>query len=73
MGPMAREFHAAFGLGDDRTIFTLDAGGVAFAAIQEMNRKIETQNTRIRELEKSNNELRGTLELLLTREKKEPR
>ena len=73
MGPMAQDFHAAFGLGDDRTIFTLDGSGVAFAAIQEMNRKIEAQSTRIKELEKTNNELRGTLELLLTREKKEPR
>ena len=29
MGPMAQDFHAAFGLGDDRTIFTLDGSGVA--------------------------------------------
>ena len=35
-----------------------------------MNRKLEAQSNRILELEKANNELRGVLELLLTREKK---
>ncbi len=35
LGPMAEDFYAAFGLGDgDRAINTLDADGVAFAAIQ---------------------------------------
>jgi len=73
MGPMAQDFHAAFGMGDDRTIFSLDAHGVAFAAIQEMNRKLETQSARIKELEKANIALRGALEHLLTREEKGPR
>ena len=35
LGPMAEDFHAAFGLGpDDQGIPVLDAGGVALAAIQ---------------------------------------
>lgn len=35
LGPVAQDFHAAFGLGDsDRYIGTLDASGVALAAIQ---------------------------------------
>ena len=35
MGPMAQDFYAAFGLGeDDRHITTVDADGVALAAIQ---------------------------------------
>lgn len=35
MGPMAQDFHAAFGLGDDDTrITTVDPDGVALAAIQ---------------------------------------
>ena len=35
LGPMAEDFHAAFGLGpDDQGIPLLDAGGVALAAIQ---------------------------------------
>ncbi|MBI4773601.1 MAG: tail fiber domain-containing protein [Deltaproteobacteria bacterium] len=73
MGPMAQDFHAAFGLGDDTTIFPLDANGVAFAAIQEMNRKLEVQSARIEELEKANAELRDALKLLLTGETKTAR
>jgi uncharacterized coiled-coil protein SlyX len=35
MGPMAQDLHAAFGLGDsDKSIATIDADGVALAAIQ---------------------------------------
>jgi trimeric autotransporter adhesin len=35
LGPMAQDFHAAFGLGaSERHIATLDADGVALAAIQ---------------------------------------
>ncbi|HUS82913.1 MAG TPA: tail fiber domain-containing protein [Dehalococcoidia bacterium] len=37
MGPMAQDFYAAFGLADtDKAIFSVDAYGVAFAAIQEL-------------------------------------
>ncbi len=43
MGPMAQDFYRAFGLGvDDKHISTLDADGVAFAAIQELNSRNET-------------------------------
>jgi hypothetical protein len=42
MGPMAQDFHAAFGLGsDDKHIATVDADGVALAAIQGLNQKLE--------------------------------
>ncbi|MBP7829307.1 MAG: tail fiber domain-containing protein [Kiritimatiellae bacterium] len=42
LGPMAQDFHAAFGLGNtERGIFTVDADGVALAAIQGLNRKLE--------------------------------
>jgi hypothetical protein len=41
---MAQDFRAAFGLGDDeKTIATVDADGVALAAIQGLNAKLETQ------------------------------
>ncbi|RME90510.1 MAG: hypothetical protein D6766_13150, partial [Verrucomicrobia bacterium] len=41
---MAQDFHAAFGLGtDDRHIATVDADGVALAAIQGLNQKLETR------------------------------
>ena len=40
-GPMAQDFAAAFNLGDDpRTIATVDADGIAFAAIQGLNQKM---------------------------------
>ncbi len=40
IGPTAQDFHAAFGLGaDDRHIATVDADGVALAAIQELARQ----------------------------------
>jgi hypothetical protein len=52
LGPMAQDFHAAFGLGiDDKHIATVDADGVALAAIQGLNEKLEEKEARIRELE----------------------
>ena len=61
LGPMAQDFHAAFGLGpNDTTIPTVDADGVSLAAIQALYRLVEeqraeldAQRTRIEELEKS--------------------
>ena len=42
LGPMAQDFYAAFNLGeDDRHIATVDEGGVALAAIQGLNQKLE--------------------------------
>jgi hypothetical protein len=50
IGPVAQDFHAAFGVGaDDRHISTTDADGVAFAAIQALYQQL--QETRA-ELEK---------------------
>jgi len=44
LGPMAQDFSAAFGLGEDDThISTVDADGVALAAIQGLNLKLETE------------------------------
>ena len=38
MGPIARDFYGAFGLGeDDKHIATVDADGVALAAIQRLH------------------------------------
>ncbi len=64
VGPMAQDFHAAFGLNgsDDKVISTLDGQGVALAAIQGLNIKlgdelkqrdlvIEAQQARIAEME----------------------
>ena len=44
LGPMGQDFRAAFGLGFDETsIATVDADGVALAAIQGLNAKVEAQ------------------------------
>ncbi len=46
LGPMAQDFHAAFGLGEDeRSIATLDTSGVALAAIQALHRQVEELRT----------------------------
>ena len=57
VGPMAQDFHAAFGLGaDDKHITDVDEGGVALAAIQGLNQKLEQtvkeKEAKITELEK---------------------
>ena len=48
LGPMAQDFRAAFGLGEDsRHIDTIDSEGVALAAIQGLyrqNQALERQN-----------------------------
>jgi hypothetical protein len=42
MGPTAQDFYATFGLGgSDTTITTVDPDGVALAAIQGLNQKLE--------------------------------
>lgn len=52
MGPMAEAFHEAFGLGaDEETISTVDADGVALAAISALSRKLDEKDGRIDELE----------------------
>jgi trimeric autotransporter adhesin len=49
MGPIAEDFKASFGLaGDGKSIATVDADGVALAAIQGLNQKLEAENTGLR-------------------------
>ncbi|MEE9553315.1 MAG: tail fiber domain-containing protein [candidate division Zixibacteria bacterium] len=53
IGPMAQDFFALFGLGeDDRHISTLDPSGVALAGVKELIGIIKNQNIKIEELEK---------------------
>ncbi len=60
VGPMAQDFQAAFGVGEDeRHIAPLDANGVALAAIQELYRQVQAQNARIEALERENAALRA--------------
>jgi Chaperone of endosialidase len=53
IGPMAQDFHAAFGLNgaDNKHISLVDAQGVALAAIQGLNQKLEQRNAKIKQLE----------------------
>jgi hypothetical protein len=69
MGPMAGEFAETFALGDDaETIATVDADGVALAAIQGLAEKLEEttqdldeKDERIETLEAENEALRDRL------------
>ena len=65
LGPMAQDFAAAFGLGaDDRHIFTLDAAGVALAAIQGLHGLVRAQEARLEMLERELTALRGETAVL---------
>ena len=51
MGPVAQDFYAAFGIGqDDRHIAALDANGVALAAIQELYQVVQERDAEIADL-----------------------
>jgi hypothetical protein len=52
LGPMAQDFHAAFGLNgaDDKHIATVDEEGVALAAIQGLNQKLDEKDAEIKDL-----------------------
>ena len=52
IGPMAQDFHTAFGVNgsDDTHISTVDEGGVALAAIQGLNQKIDEKDAENRAL-----------------------
>jgi outer membrane murein-binding lipoprotein Lpp len=66
LGPMAQDFHAAFGLNgpDDKHIATVDESGVALAAIQGLNQKVEEKDAEIQELKQSVAELKAMVEKL---------
>jgi hypothetical protein len=51
VGPMAQDFYAAFNVGpDDKHITTVDESGVALAAIQGLNQKLNQKDAEIQEL-----------------------
>jgi hypothetical protein len=59
MGPVAQDFHAAFGLGEsERHISTIDADGVALAAIQGAYALLQEKEERMQRLEHENGALR---------------
>jgi hypothetical protein len=65
VGPMAQDFYAAFGVGlDDKHIATVDADGVALAAIQGLNQKVEQQRAEAVELKREIAELKKLVQQL---------
>jgi hypothetical protein len=51
IGPVAQDFHSAFGLGDsDKAIGSVDESGVALAAIQGLNQKLDEKDAEIQDL-----------------------
>ena len=59
LGPVAQDFYATFGIGpDDKHIATVDEGGVALAAIQGLNQKVEKQRAENAELKQELAELK---------------
>lgn len=67
LGPVAEDFKATFGLaGDGKSIATVDADGVALAAIQGLHAKLEAENSALRErLETLDRELAALRDALL--------
>lgn len=62
IGPMAQDFYGAFNVGpDDKHITTVDESGVALAAIQGLNEKLEARS---KSLESENTELKRQNESL---------
>ena len=58
MGPMAQDFYAAFGLGEDeKRINTVDADGVALAAIQGLHRLLLDQASELRAVKRAMSDL----------------
>ena len=57
MGPVAQDFRAAFGLGsDDKSIYVVDSDGVALAAIQGLNKKVDEKSSELLDLVKRQSE-----------------
>jgi predicted nuclease with TOPRIM domain len=73
IGPMAQDFRAAFGLdgADDKHISVVDESGVALAAIQGLNQKLEEQakekDSEIQNLEQKLDELQAVVSRLAAR------
>lgn len=66
IGPMAQDFQAAFGLAgtDDKHISVVDEGGVALAAIQGLNQKVEEKDAEIQALKQNVAELKALIQKL---------
>jgi hypothetical protein len=65
IGPMAQDFYSAFKVGEDeKSITTIDADGVALAAIQGLHSIVEEQKAVIAEQQATIDDLKARLEAL---------
>lgn len=64
IGPMAQDFKTAFGLdgADDKHISVVDEGGVALAAVQGLDQKLNEKEAEIQKLEQQNEALEKRLD-----------
>lgn len=68
IGPMAQDFHAAFGLGhDDRRITTLDTDGVTLSAIKGLVEELRAQEAALAERERRIEALENEVEAIRER------
>jgi hypothetical protein len=59
LGPMGQDFYSAFKIGtDEKHLAPIDEGGVALAAIQGLNQKLEGKESEIQQLKQALAELR---------------
>jgi trimeric autotransporter adhesin len=65
VGPVAQDFYSTFNIGtDDKHIAPIDEGGVALAAIQGLNQKVDEQRVALQEKETEVTELKQQLDAL---------
>jgi hypothetical protein len=65
IGPMAQDFYAAFNVGtDEKHIAPIDEGGVALAAIQGLNQKLNEKDAEIQDLKRNMAELKKLVQSL---------
>ena len=72
MGPVAEDFASTFGLGsNEKYIGSVDESGVAFAAIQGLNHKLESSNRQMASentaLKQQNTKLQSSLDAVMAR------
>jgi hypothetical protein len=69
IGPVAQDFHASFGIGnDDKSISALDAAGVSLAAIKELHKRSRQQRAEIDELRERVAELQKLIQGLTAKD-----
>ena len=65
IGPMAQDFFATFGVGrDDKHIATVDADGIALAAIQGLNQKLSDREREVAQLQAENRTMGARIDAL---------